>query len=115
MEYKYFKPNEIENLKPELVSLLDQARGLADTAFIITSGFRTAEHNAEVGGAEDSAHLTGEAVDIACVNSQRRFRIVKALLQVGFNRIEIAQTHIHCDISKTHPQDVIFLPIIAPY
>jgi uncharacterized protein YcbK (DUF882 family) len=106
--YKYFKEEEIIGLKPELVDMLDRAREIAETAFVITSGLRTLEHNKEVGGVEDSAHLTGEAVDIACVNSQRRFRIVKALLDVGFRRIEIRPTHIHCDIDETKVQDVIF-------
>ena len=31
---------------------------------IITSGFRTPEHNAAVGGVKDSLHLSGQAVDI---------------------------------------------------
>lgn len=107
--YKYFNDSKIQNLLPELVTKLDVARGLANTAFVITSGFRTPEKNKEVGGVEDSAHLSGKAVDIACVNSARRMRIVVALLRVGFRRIEIAKGHIHVDIDETKPQDIIFL------
>ena len=98
-----------ENLKPELVEKLTRAELIAGTGFSITSGFRTEEENVKVGGVNGSSHLTGEAADIACTNSMRRMRIVQALLLTGFKRIGIAPDHIHCDISKTRAQDVLFL------
>lgn len=107
--YKYFTEKEIKGLKPELVSLLDTARGIAGTPFVITSGLRSPEKNREVGGKANSAHLTGEAVDIACTDSAKRFKIVTALLNVGFKRIEVTNKHIHVDVSKTLPQNVFFL------
>jgi zinc D-Ala-D-Ala carboxypeptidase len=105
--YKYFKPSEIIGLKSQLVSLLDQARGLANTPFVITSGLRTIAQNTSVGGKPNSAHLTGEAVDIACSSPLQRWLIVTSLLKVGFNRLEVAKEHIHADISKTLSQNII--------
>lgn len=105
--YKYFKPNEIVGLKSELVSMLDSAREVAGVSFVITSGFRTVAQNKLVGGVANSAHLTGEGVDIACSTSQNRWLILNALLKVGFTRLEVAKGHIHCDISKTLPQKII--------
>lgn len=100
---------DTENLQPALIKLLKRAESVAGTKFIISSGFRTPEHNTEVGGVANSAHLTGEAADVACVNSQRRLRILIGAIIAGFTRIGIAKDHIHLDISETKPQDVLFL------
>lgn len=110
MAYKYFKNKEIAGLKPELVEKLDKARGIAGVPFIIESGFRTPEHNKEVGGVENSAHTKGLAVDLRCNNSVNRFKIVSALLNVGFKRIGISykRNFIHADIDTSLPQEVIW-------
>ncbi len=114
--WKYFKPTEktgsfgtIADLKFDLVTMLDQARDIAGVPFKITSGYRSPEHNKKVGGVDDSAHLTREAVDIACTSNANRHKIINALIKVGFNRIGIAGTFIHCDISKDKPQNTIWL------
>ncbi|KQC10526.1 MAG: peptidase M15, partial [Candidatus Cloacimonas sp. SDB] len=56
---------ETSNISANLVLKLDLARELAETPFIITSGYRCPKHNREVGGVKDSAHVKGLAVDIA--------------------------------------------------
>lgn len=108
-KYRYFSDKEIIGLKPELVKMLDDARHIAGIPFVITSGYRTAEHNAEVDGVENSAHTSGLAVDLRARNSIEHFKITKALLDVGFKRISRKYpNHIHCDIDETKPQNVLF-------
>lgn len=107
-KYKYFSEKEVVGLKPELVKLLDKAREIAGVPFKITSGLRTKTQNANAGGVEDSSHLTGLAVDIACTSSANRYKIVTALLEVGFNRIGIGQTFVHADIDTSKAGEVIW-------
>lgn len=117
--WKYFKSSEFTNsehthtvaeLKVELVNLLDQMRGDCGFPFIITSGFRTvAENNKYKSAVTDSAHLTGEAVDIYCEDSAKRQKINDMARKYGINRIGIAKNFIHLDISKTLPQNVTWI------
>lgn len=96
-------------MDPIFMKLLDEARTIAGITFHITSGFRSPSHNAAVGGKKDSAHLTGQAADIACVDSVSRFKIVQAALMAGFKRIEVAAAHIHLDSAADLPQQVLIL------
>ncbi len=109
--YRYFTPNEVVGLKPELVKMLDEARGLAGIPFKITSGYRTPAHNASIGGASKSTHTLGLGVDISAKDGASRFKILKSLLDVGFKRIGIYTSHLHCDLGKQpdYPQDIIWL------
>lgn len=75
----------------------------------LNSGFRCETHNAAVGGKPNSAHRTGEAVDIKVRSSGERHRLLKALLSAGFNRIGIGTGFIHADSSLTLPQNVTWL------
>ena len=92
-----------------LIDLLDKARELAGVPFKIVSGYRCKKHNLEVGGKPNSAHLVGKAADIEAHDSRTRFKIVEALVKVGFNRIGIHKNFIHCDIDNTKPQNVLWL------
>lgn len=107
--YKYFTNEEVKGLKPELVTMLDKARELAGVPFVLTSTLRSPEVNTEVGGVANSAHLGGLAVDIRVRNSNERFRMIKALIEVGFTRIGIAKTFCHADIDKSKPANVTWL------
>jgi hypothetical protein len=108
---KHFSKDEIKGLNDQLVLMLDLAREKAKIPFIISSGLRTQDQNIAINGVPDSAHLKGLAVDLKCVNGKDRFKMVFALLDVGFERIEIAPRHIHVDIDKTKPLKTMFLGV----
>jgi uncharacterized protein YcbK (DUF882 family) len=95
-------PGSGHEMQQEFLDKLDLARGLSNVPYVINSGFRTPEHNAEVGGVPGSSHLTGWASDIRTDSSNRRFFVLKGLIEAGFNRIGIGQNFIHvdCDPSK---------------
>lgn len=86
------------NIDPDLVTLLNEARELAHTPFHITSGSRCGVYNRIVGGSPNSSHRTGLAVDIATGDSSTRFTILQSLYMVGFSRIGIGRDFIHVDI-----------------
>jgi zinc D-Ala-D-Ala carboxypeptidase len=110
--YHYFTDEEIKSLDKEFVALLDQARHLAGVPFVISSGYRTPEHNADVGGANDSAHCKGLAIDLVVTNDISAGCILKGLYAVGLTRIGLyfiksydgvlGWSHIHVDNDKSH-------------
>ena len=113
MSFKYFKREEFtcpdcgqNEIKDELIEKLDKAREIAGVPFVITSGFRCPKHNKEIGGSPTSSHLKGLAADIKTSNSRERFKILDALLKVGFKRIGIGENFIHADIDKDKVQEV---------
>lgn len=92
-----------------LLKRLDRMRGEAGFSFYVTSGFRTKEHNARVGGVHSSSHTKGLAVDIACTNNRQRAIIIKLALKYGFTRIGISKGFIHLDIDESKSENVIWL------
>jgi len=106
-KWTYFTDDEVQGLDIELVAMLDRARGLAGVPFVITCGLRTPEQNAALPeSVKDSAHLTGNAVDLACEDSVTRFAMLRGLILAGFKRIGIYSAHIHADNSLTLPDQV---------
>lgn len=99
--YTYFTADEVAGLDPDLCAMLDMARGKAGFPFKITSGLRTADENKKAGGVVNSPHLKGLAADIACPDGFSRFKMVVAMLEAGFRRIEVSKDgHTHVDIAK---------------
>jgi len=93
-----------------VVNRFNEARSIARVPFHINSGYRCERRNQKVGGTSDSAHMMGLAADIKAEDSTARFRIVDALLQVGFMRIGIYPTFIHADLAHAgKPAPVLFL------
>jgi zinc D-Ala-D-Ala carboxypeptidase len=93
----------------EFVQKLDLARSIAKTPFGINSAVRCEAHNGKSGGRKNSAHLTGNAVDIRCTDSNKRYLIIDALIRVGFNRIGIYDKFIHVDNDNTKPARVAWI------
>lgn len=118
-EIRWFKPEEFDSpdepgsgalyMKQSIVEIVDDIRHELGEPLKITSGYRTAAHNAKVGGKRSSAHLRGCAVDIAVPTSDLRFGIVNLALAQSIYRIGIAKTFVHIDTDPDLPQDVMWL------
>lgn len=118
---QYFKPEEFvckcgkcgkgfNEMKPSTLAKLRIARSKAGVIFIINSAFRCEDHNRKVGGKSNSAHLRGYAVDLKVVNSRDAMKILKSLLDAGFNRIGYNSRYkfFHVDDDPTLPAEVFF-------
>lgn len=114
---KYFSESEFErcnppcslqDMKQDAMDMFDKARELAGIPFVINSAYRTVEHEKARKRAGTSAHTLGRAIDIQCQNESNRFKILTALLDVGFTRIGVYDTFIHADNSTRHVQKVIW-------
>lgn len=97
-----------------LIARLDMMRARGQLPMRITSGPRCPWYNKSVGGVPDSAHLTGEAADVACPTSFLRWRLLAAnykdpLIPL-FTRLGIGGTFLHVDVAPraTHPGPVVW-------
>lgn len=104
---KYFKDSEFackccgaSGMNPKFLQMIDEAREIADTPFIITSGYRCEKHNKAVGSTSKN-HTSGKASDISAKDGPSRGKILKGLYLAGFTRIGIAKDFIHADISDS--------------
>lgn len=103
-----------DNISPDLIERLTRLRITYAKPIFITSGCRCIKHNKAEGGKEDSAHLSegkeGEAVDIRIAHSSEIYELLHInFMYLLFNRIGIGTTLIHFDVSKTLPQNVVWI------
>lgn len=123
MMLKYFKlkefdspdqPGSGEMMEEDFLEALDVARDIAGFPFIITSGFRSVQHNRELikrgyAASPKSSHLLGWAADVAVPSSRKRFIMVEAFLDAGFNRIGIGDDYIHVDMDPNKQPNVLWV------
>lgn len=91
-----------------LVEMLEEVRQLYGREITINSGCRCVAHNKKEGGNETSSHLSGLAVDVACVDTKDRYELL-FLLMSRFHRVGIGNTFIHIDIDEKKPQEICWL------
>lgn len=100
---KYFKVSEFvckgsgENLiEQELIDKLDKLREEFGQAIRVTSGYRSPEHNARIGGHPNSTHIRGIAADITGKALDKLYELCcKHFMSVGDGR---KRGFVHCDL-----------------
>lgn len=78
------------------LALLDECRHIAGVPFKLNSCYRSKAKNKAVGGAPNSMHLYGRAVDVAATDGETRMRIVRAALSLGMS-VGVMENAIHLD------------------
>lgn len=79
-----------------LVALLQQIRNHFKKPIIITSGYRCAAHNKEVGGATNSYHSKGQAADIVVYGVSPQ-EVAKYAESIGVKGIGLYDSFVHID------------------
>lgn len=94
-------------MNQEFMALIQRIRGLYGRPMTINSAYRCEAHNKAIGSKSDN-HTSGYAVDISAKTSGERYEFVKLALNVGINRIGIADTFIHLDTNLNKAPGVIW-------
>ena len=111
----YFKASEFKKANPScdwqdmdfaFLAMLDKARDIAGTPFVINSAFRSKEYEISKGRSGSSSHCKGCAIDIRCSTSSQRLRIVFGAFVAGFRRIGIGEHFIHFDCDSSKPEGI---------
>lgn len=95
-EFKQGNKNVYNNMDKSFLVKLDKLRELCGMPLKINSSYRDKEYNKSVGGSENSMHILGRAVDIACNNSVTRGIILKNALNLGLT-CGVYRNWIHVD------------------
>lgn len=83
----------------KLVEKLQELRNILKTPLIINSAYRCPERNKQVGGAENSQHLYGKAVDVSIENIDASIETIAEIAdELGFDGIGLYNTFIHLDV-----------------
>lgn len=81
---------------------LERARKIFNHPMIVNSWARCLFHNKAIGGARFSQHLSANAIDIECINSKLRWKLVTAFIECGFS-IVVYGNWIHADRRTGEP------------
>lgn len=98
-EDEFWSPDKnFAKMEPEFIFKLQKLRTAVGVEFIITSGYRTEEFNARIGGAAEGYHPKGMAADI---DHQRwdgatKHKFLISALTLGFS-VGVYRKHFHVD------------------
>ncbi len=102
-------PNDttIGNLQ-RVAETLEKVRALFGMPLVISSGYRSVALNAAVGGAKNSAHLTGLAADFI-VPGMTPSDTAKAIVKAGilFDQLIYEGTWVHIGLSDGEPRNEV--------
>ena len=88
-QWEHFSVEELDcpcchrtGMNDDFMEIVEGFRQRLGFPFVVSSGFRCAAHNTAIGGAKDSAHLYGRAVDIA-VAFEQASELIKIAVRSG--------------------------------
>lgn len=119
MSYKHFSDEEAAGVSPTVMVPLDAARDMCPFVYVKTCGWRSPEHNAEIGGVAQSSHMHVDAdgrpdslaIDLAVPEDHEQAKMMAAALGLaGFRQIEVSPRHFHVGMDMEKPVALFFGP-----
>ena len=121
--WEYFSVDELKckgtdecNMDEEFMERLVTLRHKFNKPMVISSGYRDSSYNQVIGGAKNSPHLYGKAVDVL-VSGKAAHKLIGLAIQHGFTGIGVSQRGSHesrflhidtMDNSDIHPRPWIW-------
>ena len=121
--WNYFSVDELKckgtdecEMDEGFMKKLEALRHEVNEPMIVSSGYRHESYNQVIGGAKNSPHLYGKAVDVV-ISGKSAYRLMKLAIQYGFTGIGVSQRgphekrFLHIDTmenSDTHPRPWIW-------
>ena len=121
--WKYFSVDELKckgtdecEMDEGFMKKLEALRHEFNEPMIVSSGYRHESYNQVIGGAKNSPHLYGKAVDVV-ISGKSAYRLMKLAIEHGFTGIGVSQRgphekrFLHIDTmenSDTHPRPWIW-------
>jgi len=121
--WEYFSVDELKckgtdecEMDERFMKKLEALRHEFNEPMIVSSGYRHESYNQVIGGAKNSPHLYGKAVDVV-ISGKSAYRLMKLAIQYGFTGIGVSQRgphekrFLHIDTmenSATHPRPWIW-------
>lgn len=92
---------------------------LSDTPIVITSGYRSESLNKAVGGAKNSQHQKGEAVDFICPKMLSPWEVCKALESsvrvLGIDQLIYERMWVHVSFTTNPRYELLTLDLNGEY
>jgi len=96
----------VEEINSNLVYQLQKLRDSFGLPIKIASGYRCPEHNKAIGGAPNSQHMRGTAVDICTrhLRGEQRYQLIQLIFRLStFNGVGIGGGRLHVDVRAGTP------------
>lgn len=99
------QPLQLEGMNEALIQNWELVQGDFGRALPVVSGKRDAATNAKAGGAKQSQHLDGNAIDVdtSGMSQEERIRLIKAAAARGFTGIGVYENSLHFDMRAGGP------------
>lgn len=90
---------DVQNLNPDTATAFGRLQSILGSQLTVNDGFRTPAANEAAGGAENSRHMHGDALDISTVGMTQteKLALINAAYDAGFTGIGVGANIIHID------------------